>query len=383
MSPTIALWLWLQSGPIPPDAQVLRLLNFALLTGLLVSRLVAGPLVYMAARKRPSGREVWWGALASMVPLIGVILFLVIRGRPPEPVTGAWNPWVVCPFCQSPRGLTADPCPRCGQLLPQGSQVPGYAPPPDPRAPARRRFMATDVTGAQVIGTTLFAFVIAGIAVFALLLPALSDPVTGEFNAARLLGEPWFLLAGLVVQDSILAGIALDQAFFRKRLTLTEMGLSWEALGGNAPKNIGIGLAAGGLTFAISSLSLQILINTLQAFGVDTSGAAPVVAPRIASASDYTYWLIALCVVAPIAEEIFFRGYALSGFIKRGVTNRGLLATSALFAVVHLDPLALGPLFAAGLLLGALRIKTGSLTASLTAHATNNFIVVTLTLMGY
>ena len=392
-----------QSGPVTPDAEVFRLLNFAALSALLVSRLVAGPVVYFAARKRPSGREVWWGALAALVPLIGVILFFATRPRQPPPAIGAWNPWIVCPWCQAPRGLTADPCPRCGQLLPPGavpqngapaaigppvgyvpsSPMPGYAPPASATSRGERpRWKGTDVTGTQVLGAALFTFIVAGVALYVLLLPVLSNPATAEVEVVRLSGEPWFILLGLIIQDSILAAVALDQALFRRRLTLAEMGLTFERLRFSVPQQVAIGIAAGGATFALSSLSLQLLVDAVKAMGYDLGPSNPLVQPRISSLSDYSFWIVSAVVIAPIAEETFFRGYALSGFIKRGVPNAGLLATSSLFAVVHLDPLALGPLFAAGLVLGALRIQTGSLVAPLTAHATNNFIVVTLTLLG-
>jgi hypothetical protein len=102
----------------------------------------------------------------------------------------------------------------------------------------------------------------------------------------------------------------------------------------------------------------------------------------IHSTSDFVFWLIAGVVVAPLAEETFFRGFALGGLASRGLQNRGLLFTSLLFAAIHFNPLFFGQLLAAGLILGALYLRTGSLVAPIVAHMTNNFIVTTAILFG-
>ena len=108
----------LQSGPIPPDAAVARQATLLILLLLLGARAVAGPAVYFTARKRSDGQEVWWGALTTISPLIGGIVYLLARPRPPPPAIAPWNPWVLCPFCGWPRGYAPAPCPRCGQFLP-------------------------------------------------------------------------------------------------------------------------------------------------------------------------------------------------------------------------------------------------------------------------
>jgi membrane protease YdiL (CAAX protease family) len=257
-------------------------------------------------------------------------------------------------------------------------------PPPAlvPSAAHAARPRASDIGGVQVLGAVMFTFILASVGVYLLLLPALADPAVTEGDIARLSFEPWFVMVSLIVQDSILAGVALDQAFFRKRLTLKDMGITVQGLAGGVPRQVGLGVLAGALTFVISSVSVQILIDTMRATGTDLGSGGPTLDPRIGSLSDYSFWLVSGAVIAPIAEEVFFRGYALGGFAKRGLENRGLLVTSALFAAVHLNALSFGPLLVAGLVLGSLRLKTGSLVAPVTAHASNNFIVLTLTVMG-
>jgi membrane protease YdiL (CAAX protease family) len=220
------------------------------------------------------------------------------------------------------------------------------------------------------------------VAVYVLLLPLLGSPGFDAAALARLLEEPSFVFATLIVQDSIMAGVALDQSLFRKRLTREELGLARQASPKGAARQFGVGLLGGVLAFALSAIAMQILIDAAKAFGTDLGSGGLAIQPRVNSLADYGFWVGSGVVIAPIAEEVFFRGYALGGFAKRGLANRGLLITSALFAAVHLDALAFGPLLVAGLILGGLRLKTGSLVAPIAAHAMNNFLVVTLTLLG-
>lgn len=440
MDPFELFALLFQSGPVTPDAAFAQAFAFWLLVALLLSRLIAGPTVYLAARKRPSGREVWWGALAALLPTVGVIAFFVACPQVKGPVVASWNPWMMCPFCGAPRGYSPEPCPRCGRMLaptnpmpgpqayappslpaaptatavasqpaalalagpppppppsaPPYAQWPGYFPPPPPPPPVgmapyffaprseKPPAKAIDITSGQVVGAALFTFILAGVAVYLLLMPALISPAVSQQDLINLEGEPWFVLFELIVQDSILVAIAYDQGVFRKRLTKEEIGLRVDPAAGRVPKQVGIGVLAGAGTFMLSVVTIQILIDALTMSGVNLGGAGPALQPRIASLNDYGFWLVSGVVIAPIAEEFFFRGYALGGFVKRGLTNRGLLVTSALFAAVHMDPFSFGPLFVAGMVLGILRVKTNSLAAPIAAHATNNFIVMTLTLFG-
>lgn len=90
-------------------------------------------------------------------------------------------------------------------------------------------------------------------------------------------------------------------------------------------------------------------------------------------------WLIILfafssVIVAPIAEELFFRGYVHAVFRSR-VPNHALFLSSALFAFVHFYVIHLIPVFVIGLLLAVLYERRGSLTAPIVAHSFSNLVV--------
>jgi membrane protease YdiL (CAAX protease family) len=82
--------------------------------------------------------------------------------------------------------------------------------------------------------------------------------------------------------------------------------------------------------------------------------------------------LLVAVVVAPVCEEIFFRGFLLPG-LARGMPVWAAVVVSALvFGVAHADPGSFLPLVAIGLVLGALRVWTGSVWPGMLLHALNN-----------
>ena len=90
--------------------------------------------------------------------------------------------------------------------------------------------------------------------------------------------------------------------------------------------------------------------------------------------------VLALAVLTPIAEEIFFRGFVQRGLVNRWGPVPGLIVSAAVFSGLHFSPEVLLPVFVTGLLLGALYWRTGSLWPSVAVHAAQNSAAV-LTIM--
>lgn len=86
-------------------------------------------------------------------------------------------------------------------------------------------------------------------------------------------------------------------------------------------------------------------------------------------------WL-ALVVAAPLGEELVFRGFLLAPRGSRLVALAGLIGSSLVWAIVHLqyEPFGIATIFCTGLLLGAIRIRTGSTTLTILMHALMNAI---------
>ncbi|MBI2910665.1 MAG: CPBP family intramembrane metalloprotease [Chloroflexi bacterium] len=73
-------------------------------------------------------------------------------------------------------------------------------------------------------------------------------------------------------------------------------------------------------------------------------------------------------LVAPVSEEMFFRGFLFGGLASRHGLWRAALLSSLLFALFHLDPRTLLPVFLLGVLLAGLYVRTRTLWAPVFVH---------------
>lgn len=84
-------------------------------------------------------------------------------------------------------------------------------------------------------------------------------------------------------------------------------------------------------------------------------------------------WMVfTTLALAPVAEEIFFRGILQRDLTLRYGAMRGILAGAAVFAVVHLYPAMVINAFVLGLVLGFLYYRTRSLWVTVFLHFLNN-----------
>ncbi len=77
-------------------------------------------------------------------------------------------------------------------------------------------------------------------------------------------------------------------------------------------------------------------------------------------------------LVAPLCEEVAFRGWILTALRTRTSTARAVGWSALLFAFMHLDPVRFAPLVGLGALFGWLTWRAGSIWPAVVAHATNN-----------
>ena len=84
--------------------------------------------------------------------------------------------------------------------------------------------------------------------------------------------------------------------------------------------------------------------------------------------------LFAFVVVAPVTEELFFRGLLLPGLERRYGAGLAIGLSSLLFALLHFGWAAGAVAGVGGVLLGALRLRTGSIWPSVALHASINAV---------
>jgi membrane protease YdiL (CAAX protease family) len=77
--------------------------------------------------------------------------------------------------------------------------------------------------------------------------------------------------------------------------------------------------------------------------------------------------------LAPLAEEMIFRGILYPTIKQVGYPRTALWVTSLLFGAIHFNLIAFVPLTLFSVLLISIYERTGSLWASITAHSLFNF----------
>ncbi len=77
-------------------------------------------------------------------------------------------------------------------------------------------------------------------------------------------------------------------------------------------------------------------------------------------------------VIAPVTEELVFRGLILRGLLGRWRPAAAILFSAGLFALVHFNPVQAPVALLLGLLTGWLYVRTRSLGLCILAHALNN-----------
>lgn len=95
-------------------------------------------------------------------------------------------------------------------------------------------------------------------------------------------------------------------------------------------------------------------------------------------------WLVvgAVVLLAPVAEELFFRGIVFNAWLRERGVRWAYLGSAALFAVIHASVVALLPIFLLGLALAWVYRRSGNLLAPIAMHATVNGISVTFALLA-
>ena len=87
---------------------------------------------------------------------------------------------------------------------------------------------------------------------------------------------------------------------------------------------------------------------------------------------------ISVIAITPFAEEAFFRGFIFRRLGQRYRLGWAVVLSAAIFAVLHLIPFIMLPIFALGALLASIVYARKSLFPSVFAHMTFNAIGFTL-----
>lgn len=94
--------------------------------------------------------------------------------------------------------------------------------------------------------------------------------------------------------------------------------------------------------------------------------------------SDFGWWgaFFKVVIMAPVIEELIFRGIILNGLRKNYPTVTAVFVSALLFSLFHLNPWQMPATLVLGLLLGWILIRTRSIILAILGHALNNLLVL-------
>lgn len=200
----------------------------------------------------------------------------------------------------------------------------------------------------QVLATAVFT-----LAAALSLLPVWSGDPTGLVSAAMAMVMS---KAGLITLISDLAALVILTVFFlvRKKKPLAEAGLVR-----TEPACVGAACAAAPLLYAAVTLVMSLLPEAWLENYIDASAALT---------QDDVFTILATVVLAPVTEEVIFRGLIFSR-LERAMPGWLAAVLSALaFGLCHGQPVWMAYAFVLGLVFAFLRLRTGSILPSMLAH---------------
>ncbi|MBC5823807.1 MAG: CPBP family intramembrane metalloprotease [Candidatus Eremiobacteraeota bacterium] len=182
---------------------------------------------------------------------------------------------------------------------------------------------------------------------------------------AKLLSPGNLVLLGVVSDGAlVLVAVGLARTAFRARL---------ESFGLRGPfewKRVALGVPAGVVLLGASAIAEALQTKLV---GPHPQMVAQILATRHGLPS-FLLDFLAVSLIAPAAEEIFFRGFLFAGLAQRMPIIAAALISGAIFGAAHLDPWNFVPLFTIGVGLAYLYRFTGVLWSNMVAHSTVNTI---------
>ena len=209
-----------------------------------------------------------------------------------------------------------------------------------------------------------FWLMLAGFAI-ALISPALVLPFDPDLSSdgALLAAQGLFELSLLFVA----IGVASEWRFQPLRPALERLGLRR-----TVPKDFGLAL----LTLLVYYIGAALFASlVLQPEQEDIGGQLGVGDPNILIAISA---VLVIAVVAPVTEELFFRGFVFAGLRSRWPLWPSAVVVGLIFGLVHAPTglTAVVPLAGLGVALCWLYNRTGSLWPCVTAHVVNNSLAL-------
>lgn len=194
----------------------------------------------------------------------------------------------------------------------------------------------------------------------------------------------WDVLIGTMTPTVIATLVALLIARIRGNGPLTDFRLSWRF------DDVKTGLKFGVLGLFCTTVGVVVWTKVVGEENA-TSAISVLIEDKPMSVSASIGVFVYLWLLAPICEEIIYRGLLWGGLERMGWGQEkwgrfaAFVLSTAVFAVSHLEPLRTSLLLVIAVPIGLARLVTGRLLASIVAHQVNNFLpalAILLTTLG-
>ena len=258
--------------------------------------------------------------------------------------------------------------PPPGQV-PGGPPYYGYPPPPIPYRP-RREVVFEDAPWG--VGEALIIFGIAFVAasVLSLLVYQVLKSAFTSTTAAFML----IFFSSVILYTFLLAG-TFYSVKVRHGSHLSALGLRIQGLGKGVVWGVGVGLP-----LFVAAILVSYVVTRL--FGPTNTDMVNNSVNKISGGgiSPYLILLLAitLVVLAPVCEEIFFRGYLYPALRNRMDKQPAMIVNGLLFAAAHFELIGFLPRFLLGWGLCYIYERNRTLGAPITGHAIYNGLILLL-----
>jgi membrane protease YdiL (CAAX protease family) len=167
--------------------------------------------------------------------------------------------------------------------------------------------------------------------VFAASLPIALPGAVLALRVAELAGvDPSSPLGSLIGQVILLVGLAL----LVRLLVVGPGALGWSEMGLPLPRvNVALGHLASGAVLAVPVILMTAVVSGLLVTALGTRPDSPL--PVTHDGTGIALNFLAAVIVAPLGEELFFRGFALTAWDRSLGQRRALIRAALFFAFIH------------------------------------------------
>lgn len=279
------------------------------------------------------------------------------------------TPERICPSCGTPAEASSRFCTVCGANLPEPVAVAAAAEaaPGEPLAAWAEREPGTPAASlrggvpwraVEALGVFVLSIVATAIVAVPVVI-AFGDDVDAS-TVIIVAANGLLLLATVLLWARLVHGARPRDLGFRK-VTFANVG-------------IGVGIGVGGV---LAAAAVSAFLATVIEAVTDTKVTDPEQIPLQDSTPEG--WMLAVIglgvvVIAPLAEEAFFRGFLYPAIRRWARPWPAVLLSSVIFAVTHLIPLVIPPIFVLALALAWLVEWRRSIVPAIVAHMVFNTV---------